>query len=101
PVVVYQSPSTDQPYPAPGLVTADSSGYAYFYAPAGLYRIQSNDLNIDWRDVNIIAPADISKTPDTVALRDANGRIKAAAPDDNDDVVTKGYGDNRYAQLAG
>lgn len=34
-----------------GIVTADVNGYAYFYAPGGLYRIQSVALGIDWRHV--------------------------------------------------
>lgn len=36
-----------------GIVTANEQGYAYFYAPAGLYRITSAEPVIDWRDVNI------------------------------------------------
>ena len=36
-----------------GIVTANAQGYAYFYAPAGLYRITSAEPVIDWRDVNI------------------------------------------------
>src|SRR5690625_1373451 len=36
-----------------GIVTANEQGYAYFYAPAGLYRITSAEAVIDWRDVNI------------------------------------------------
>lgn len=47
---VYMSPSDQQPYPL-GQVPADSSGFAYFYAPGGLYRIQSVALGIDWRHV--------------------------------------------------
>lgn len=47
---VYMSPSTTQPYPL-GQVPADAFGYAYFYAPGGLYRIQSVALGVDWRHV--------------------------------------------------
>src|SRR5690554_4003648 len=49
---LWASPSTSQPLPD-GMVQADGNGYAYFYAQAGLYRIQSLDLNIDWRHVDI------------------------------------------------
>lgn len=47
---IYASESEEQPLPA-GSVVADESGYAYFYARGGRYRIQSGDLNIDWRNV--------------------------------------------------
>ena len=50
PAQIYASESESQPLPA-GTVVADESGYAYFYARGGRYRIQSNDLNIDWRHV--------------------------------------------------
>src|SRR5690625_1355520 len=33
------------------IVTANQNGYAYFYAPADLYRIRSTQSSIDWRDV--------------------------------------------------
>src|SRR5690625_4780869 len=36
-----------------GIVTANEQGYAYFYAPAGLYRITSAEPVIDWRDVDL------------------------------------------------
>src|SRR5690606_17104188 len=39
-----------------GTVTADSNGYAYFYALPGLYRITSNRPAIDWPDVSLAAP---------------------------------------------
>src|SRR5690625_149932 len=35
------------------IVTANQNGYAYFYAPADLYRIRSTQPTIDWRDVDI------------------------------------------------
>jgi len=50
--------------PISGNVVADESGYAYFYARGGRYRIQSNDLNIDWRHVALGSAA----TADVVQL---------------------------------
>lgn len=35
------------------IVTANQNGYAYFYAPADLYRIRSSQPTIDWRDVDV------------------------------------------------
>src|SRR5690625_626668 len=35
------------------IVTANQNGYAYFYAPADLYRIRSTEPVIDWRDVDL------------------------------------------------
>src|SRR5690625_103480 len=35
------------------IVTANQNGYAYFYAPADLYRIRSTQPSIDWRDVDV------------------------------------------------
>src|SRR5690625_831801 len=35
------------------IVTANQNGYAYFYAPADLYRIRSTQPTIDWRDVDL------------------------------------------------
>src|SRR5690625_202040 len=35
------------------IVTANQNGYAYFYAPADLYRIRSTQPSIDWRDVDL------------------------------------------------
>src|SRR5690625_2877897 len=35
------------------IVTANQNGYAYFYAPADLYRIRSTQPSIDWRDVAV------------------------------------------------
>lgn len=52
PAQIYASESESQPLPD-GTVVADESGYAYFYARCGRYRIQSGDLNIDWRHVPI------------------------------------------------
>ena len=50
PAQIYASESESQPLPA-GTVVADESGYAYFYARGGRYRIQADGLNIDWRHV--------------------------------------------------
>src|SRR5699024_8264614 len=63
PAQIYASESESQPLPA-GTVVADESGYAYFYARGGRYRIQSNDLNIDWRHVALGSAA----TADVVQL---------------------------------
>src|SRR5690625_5110290 len=35
------------------IVTANQNGYAYFYAPADLYRIRSTQPSIEWRDVDL------------------------------------------------
>lgn len=48
-VAVYRDRGGADPYPT-GSVTADENGYAYFYAPAGTYRITSLKPAIDWRD---------------------------------------------------
>ena len=63
PAQIYASESESQPLPA-GAVVADETGYAYFYARGGRYRIQSADLNIDWRHVPLgtAATADIVGT---------------------------------------
>src|SRR5690554_1459059 len=50
--LVHQANNDLQPYPL-GYVTANANGFAYFYAAPGRYRIQSVDLDIDWRDVEI------------------------------------------------
>lgn len=55
-VTVYKDREGTQAYPL-GQVTANSMGYAYFYAPADLYRITSATPAIDWRDVDIGAAA--------------------------------------------
>lgn len=47
---VYRDRDGTDPYPS-GTVVADENGYAYFYATDGLYRIQSLEPAIDWRDV--------------------------------------------------
>lgn len=49
---VYKDRDGTDPWP-PGTVTADSFGFARFYAPRGRYRIQSLAPAIDWRDVEI------------------------------------------------
>src|SRR5690606_8328131 len=54
-VPVYRDAAATDPYPT-GTVTADSNGYAYFYALPGLYRITSNRPAIDWPDVSLAAP---------------------------------------------
>src|SRR5699024_5881163 len=48
-----------------GIVTANEQGYAYFYAPAGLYRITSAEPVIDWRDVGLgsTATRDVVSSP--------------------------------------
>jgi len=53
-VTVYRDRDGLSPYPT-GTVTADQNGYAYFYAPAGLYRITSIQPAIDWPDVSLAA----------------------------------------------
>lgn len=57
PVTVYRDREGTDPYPA-GQVTADGNGFAFFYAPSGLYRITGQTPAIDWRDVGIGAPFD-------------------------------------------
>lgn len=83
---VYESPGDTQPYPL-GTVVANASGYAYFYAKGGLYRIQSQDLNIDWRHVALgsAQAADVVQT--TGQSEDAVMSQKAAT--------------DAFAQLAG
>lgn len=54
-VTVYRDAAGTDAYPT-GSVTADESGYAYFYAAADLYRIRSVAPVIDWRDVNLATP---------------------------------------------
>ena len=81
PAQIYASESESQPLPA-GTVVADESGYAYFYARGGRYRIQADDLSIDWRHV----PMGSAATRDVVSSdNDTSGGNKA---------VTQGWVDN-------
>lgn len=92
PVQVYQSDGMGQPYPVVGECPADASGYAYFYAPAGRYRISSASLNIDWRDVLLTEVFKFGTTAGTAAAGDdpriGAGLLAANNLDDLGNVVT-------------
>lgn len=80
---MWASPGTSQPLPD-GMVQADGNGYAYFYAEGGLYRIQSDDLNIDWRHVPMgnLAAMDSDQLAGELGLGSAATRDVGTGPDD-------------------
>lgn len=54
PAAVYRDRDGTDPYPA-GVVPADGRGFLFFHAQEGLYRLTSDDLAIDWRDVALVS----------------------------------------------
>src|SRR5690554_4537990 len=82
--LVYRSNSDLQPYPL-GLVAADINGFAYFYAPPGRYRIQSIDLDIDWRDVEIgaLSTARAALEHSGMTIYDTHADMMADAPSES------------------
>lgn len=66
---VYKDREGADPWP-PGTVTADSFGFARFYAEPGRYRIRSMSPAVDWRDVALGA-AQIGTDPDQVPSNQA------------------------------
>src|SRR5690625_2581314 len=50
--IIYRDKAGTEAIPN-AIVTANQNGYAYFYAPADLYRIRSTQPTIDWRDVDL------------------------------------------------
>lgn len=85
PATVYRDRDGTDPYPS-GQVTADGNGFAFFYAPPGLYRITGQAPAIDWRDVGVGAPFD----PGAFGTAAAADLIESRYDATTDRVITTG-----------
>lgn len=103
---IYRSQNESQPYP-PGHVRTDETGFAYFYAHGGLYRITSDELEIDWRHVPLGTGATQDIDPVVPATEEIAGIQELALPlrtdipvENEGPIYVRGIGDMEWDDIA-